>query len=309
MQILYASDDHDPAPWLRAFQQALPEHAITAWRPDLPPQGAELAIVWRPPAELFARETGLRAVFNLGAGVDALLALPTLPADLQVVRLEDAGMGVQMAEYVLHALWRVARNFDAFDAAQRQGQWQPLPGIQRSEWPVGVLGLGAVGARVAQAVAGFDFPVAGWSRTSRELPGVQGYAGRGQLPAFLARTRVLVNVLPLTPDTRHILNRDTLSRLLPDAWLINVGRGDHLAEDDLIPLLDSGRLQGATLDVFATEPLPPSHPFWSHPAIRVTPHIAAASLRDETVRQVAGKIRQFAQGRPVTGVVERGRGY
>src|SRR5690606_4592246 len=123
------------------------------------------------------------------------------------------------------------------------------------------------------------------------------------------RTRVLVNVLPLTPETRHILNRDTLGRLLPDAWLINVGRGDHLVEDDLLALLDSGRLQGAALDVFATEPLPPSHPFWSHPAIRVTPHIAAASLRDETVRQVAGKIRQLVQGQPVTGAVERWRGY
>jgi len=309
MQILFAHAERDPIPWVQAFQQALPEHTITLWTPDLPPQDAELAIVWRPPAELFTRETRLRAVFNLGAGADALLALPTLPAELPVVRLEDAGMGLQMAEYVLHALWRAARGFDAFDAAQRRSSWEPLPGIQRRQWPVGVLGLGAVGARVAQAVAGFGFPVAGWSRTARDIPQVQGYVGREQLPVFLARTRVLVNVLPLTPDTRHILNRGTLGGLLPDAWLINIGRGDHLAEDDLIPLLDAGRLQGAALDVFATEPLPASHPFWRHPAIRVTPHIAAASLREETVDQIAGKIRRMAAGQPVTGVIERDRGY
>jgi len=309
MQILFASSEHDSAPWIRDFERALPECRIVPWHPGLPPQGAELAIVWHPPAELFSRETGLKTVFNLGAGVDAILALPTLPPGLRVVRLEDAGMGVQMAEYVLHALWCAARDFDAYDQARREGRWIRRPPPSREQWPVGVLGLGAVGARVAQAVAGFGFPVAGWSRSPRELPGVQSYAGAGRLPEFLARTRVLVNVLPLTPDTRHILNRDTLGRLLPDAWLVNIGRGGHLAEEDLIPLLDSGRLQGAVLDVFETEPLPAGHPFWSHPAIRVTPHIAGFTLREEAVRQIAAKIRDLAAGRPVSGTVERARGY
>jgi glyoxylate/hydroxypyruvate reductase len=173
-----------------------------------------------------------------------------------------------------------------------------------------VMGLGVLGSRVAQALRGFDFPVNGWSRSPKALDGVQTYHGTGEgFHAFLAASRVLVNLLPLTPDTRDILNRDTLGRLRPGGYLVNVARGAHLVEDDLLALLDSGHLAGATLDVFRTEPLPAGHPFWGHPAITVTPHTSARTLRDESIAQIAGKIHSLERGEPIAGVVDRTRGY
>lgn len=300
---------HDRDAWPEMLAAALPEAEVIAWREDTPAQDADIAVVWRPPAVLFERERKLRAVFNLGAGVDGLLKLPTLPPDLTVIRLEDAGMAVQMSEYVVHALTRASRHFDAYAAQQRAGVWHTLPELRREEWPVGILGMGAMGAHVARTLASLDYPVAGWSRSGRAPEGVQSFAGMQSLPAFLARTRVLVNLLPLTADTENLLRRETLSQLMPQSYLINLGRGPHLVEEDLIPLLDSGHLAGATLDVFREEPLPAGHPFWKDPRIAITPHIGAASLRRETVDQISRKIRALMRGEPVTGIVSRERGY
>jgi len=169
--------------------------------------------------------------------------------------------------------------------------------------------MGVMGAKVTQTLAALDYPVAGWSRSGKDLPGVQSFSGAGQLPAFLARTRVLINTLPLTEQTRGILCRDNLQQLLPAAYVINMGRGEHLVEEDLLALLESGHVHGATLDVFCKEPLPPEHPFWQHPRVTITPHVAAGSLREETIAQIAEKINCFIHGQPVTGVVVRGRGY
>ncbi|MEO8656701.1 MAG: NAD(P)-dependent oxidoreductase, partial [Ramlibacter sp.] len=171
------------------------------------------------------------------------------------------------------------------------------------------MGLGVLGERVAQAVAHFEFPVLGWSRTPRQLPGVRCYAGAAQFDEFLAGTRILVCLLPLTPQTREIMNARTLSRLLPGGYVINVARGAHLVDEDLIALLDSDQLAGAALDVFRTEPLPPEHPFWRHPKITVTPHTSARTLRDETIAQIAGKIQALERGEPIAGVVDVQRGY
>ena len=298
MHILFACPHHDPDAWVPLLQAAMPGCRISVWNPEGPPSGAQAALVWRPPAELFAHETGLHTLFNLGAGVDALLKMPEIPPHVRIVRLEDAGMAVQMAEYALYALLRVARDFEAFDQAQARQHWDTRDGTRQADWPVGVLGLGQVG-----------YPVAGWARTPREIPGVEVYAGREALPDFLARTRFLINVLPLTPDTQDILNRDTLSRLLPGAHLVNVGRGEHLVEEDLVAMLEEGEIAGATLDVFRTEPLPADHPFWRDPRVHVTPHIAARTLRDESIAQIAGKVAALMRGEAITGVVERGRGY
>ena len=303
MHILFACPLHDPDAWVPRLQAAMPGCRISVWDPEGPPSGAEAALVWRPPAELFAHEQGIRTLFNLGAGVDALLKMKEIPPQVSIVRLEDAGMSVQMAEYALYALLRVSRDFQAFDEAQARQHWDTREGTRPADWPVGVLGLGQVGARVAQTLAGFGYPVAGWSRTPRDLPGVQSYAGEQALPAFLARTRFLVNVLPLTPGTVGILNRDTLSQLLPDAHLVNVGRGDHLVEEDLVEMLEEGEIAGATLDVFRTEPLPKDHPFWRDPRVHVTPHIAARTLRDESIAQIAAKVAQLMRGEPISGVV------
>ncbi|HEY8359176.1 MAG TPA: glyoxylate/hydroxypyruvate reductase A [Ramlibacter sp.] len=306
MRITVCCTDTKTAPWIEALQSLLPEADIGEWRPGAPP--ADHAVVWAPPQQFLDEQSTLKAIFNIGAGVDALMKL-RLPPQAVVVRLDDAGMSVQMAEFVCHAVIRHFREFEAYEHDSAAGKWGFRRPRLRSEFPVGVMGLGVLGQRVAQAVTAFEFPVVGWSHSPREVPGVRCYAGEAELSAFLAATRVLVCLLPLTPETVNILNRESLSRLQPGGYVVNVARGGHLVDDDLLALLDSGHLAGAALDVFRTEPLPPAHPFWRHPKIAVTPHMSARTLRDESVAQIARKIRAFEQGEPVAGVVDRQRGY
>ncbi|WP_374522472.1 2-hydroxyacid dehydrogenase [Hydrogenophaga sp.] len=306
MRITVCLSQQKPEPWVAGLQAALPGAQVSAWQPGDPP--ADWAVVWAPPQAFIDEQTDLRALFNTGAGVDALLKL-RLPPGLRVVRLDDAGMSVQMAEYVCHAVIRHFREFDGYEADTREGRWSYRKPRSRADWPVGVMGLGVLGTRVAQALRVFDFPVHGWSRSPREVPGVVCHAGEAALDGFLASCRVLVNLLPLTPQTENILNRQTLGRLLPGGYLINVARGAHLVDDDLLALLDSGHLAGATLDVFRTEPLPANHPFWTHPRLTVTPHTSARTLRDESIAQIAGKIAALQRGEPVAGVVDPVRGY
>jgi glyoxylate/hydroxypyruvate reductase A len=265
-------------------------------------------VVWAPPQQFFDEQPQLRALFNIGAGVDALLKMH-LPAGAQVIRLDDAGMSVQMAEYVCHAVIRHFREFAGYEADMAHGKWSFRKPHSRQDYPVGVLGLGVLGERVARTVAQFDFPVNGWSRTPKDLPGVQCFAGQEQLDAFLQASRILVCLLPLTAETRDILNRDNLSHLRPGGYVINVARGAHLVDEDLLALLDSGHLAGATLDVFRVEPLPRSHPFWNHPRITLTPHTSARTLRIESIAQIAGKIAAMQAGNPVAGKVDPQRGY
>ena len=297
----------DNAAWLEDLRAALPQVQFDEWRPGMPPV-YEAAVVWSPPQQLIDEQPQLRALLNLGAGVDKLLAL-RLPPALPVVRLEDAGMAVQMAEYVCHALIRFFREFDAYERQQRESRWHPRRPHVRSEFPVGVMGLGALGARVAQAVQQFDFPVLGWSRTPRDLPGVHCFHGDAGLPDFLQGTRVLVSLLPLTPATRGILNRQTLEQIQLAGYVINVARGGLLVEDDLRALLDEGHLAGATLDVMQEEPLPADHWLWTQPHVTLTPHISAQTMRAESVAQVVAALQALARGELPGGVVQRERGY
>lgn len=306
MRILFCCTGTKATPWLDGLRAALPGAEIAEWAPGAPQ--ADHAVVWAPPQQFLDEQPGLRALFNIGAGVDALLKL-RLPAGALVVRLDDAGMSVQMAEYVCHAVIRHFREFDGYERDMAEGRWSYRKPRLRSEWPVGVLGLGVLGTRVAQALAQFEFPVHGWSRTPREVAGITCHAGEAALPGFLAASRVLVNLLPLTPATENILNRDTLGRLQPGGYLVNVARGAHLVEADLLALLDSGRLAGATIDVLREEPPPADHPFWRHPKITLTPHTSARTLREESIAQIAGKIRALARGEPIAGIVDPARGY
>ncbi|MGC4367914.1 2-hydroxyacid dehydrogenase [Hydrogenophaga sp. R2] len=306
MRITLCLTANKPEPWQAGLQAALPGAQIDIWSPGAPL--ADHAVVWAPPQAFIDEQTQLKALFNIGAGVDALLQLK-LPPQLKVVRLDDAGMSVQMAEYVCHAVIRHFREFDGYEADSRQGRWGYRKPRSRADFVVGVMGLGVLGERVARALTTFEFPVHGWSRTPRSIEGVVCHSGEDRLDTFLSQCRVLVNLLPLTPQTTDILNRRTLGRLQPGGYVINVARGAHLVDDDLIALLDSGHLAGATLDVFRTEPLPPEHPFWRHPAITVTPHTSARTLRDESIVQIAGKILRLERGEPVAGLVDPVRGY
>ncbi|RYH66159.1 MAG: glyoxylate/hydroxypyruvate reductase A [Alcaligenaceae bacterium] len=309
MRIAVYLAENAAASWVRGLGAVLAEAEVQAWSPGAAP--ADHAVVWAPPQQMIDEQPQLRGIFNIGAGVDALLKLK-VPPHTRIVRLDDAGMSVQMAEYVCHALIRHVREFDVYHASAQDGHWGYRKPRLRTDFPVGVMGLGVLGERVARTVGHFDFPVNGWSRSPKVIDGVRCFAGEAEFDAFLAATRVLVCLLPLTDETRGILNRETLSKLMPGGYLINVARGQHLVEPDLIPLLDAGQLAGATLDVFETEPLPKDHPFWRHPKITATPHISARTLRDESIRQIATKIRAVEAGADfdsLPGVVDAKRGY
>jgi len=293
MRIVFHDLTVEPEPWLAELRRAFPQATVQSWQPGAP--AADYALVWAPPQQLLDEQPQLKALFNIAAGVDALLKLK-LPAAVPVFRLDDAGMAVQMAEYVCQAVIRFYRELDAVEADSRRGLWQQRAPRSRQDFAVGVMGLGVLGQRVLGALHAFGYPLRGWSRSARTLPGVQTFWGAAQWPDFLRGSRILVNLLPLTPETDKILDRRALMSLPVGGYLINVARGRHLVDEDLLAVLDSGHLAGALLDVFQQEPLPADHPFWHHPLITVTPHTSARTLRRESLAQIIGKIVALEAG-------------
>jgi glyoxylate/hydroxypyruvate reductase A len=311
MKIVFCCTNTKAEPWLEGFRQALPGVDIWEWQAapaGQAPQLADHAVVWSPPQSFIDEQTQLQSLFNIGAGVDALLKL-TLPESLNIVRLNDAGMSVQMSEYVCYAVIRYFREFKQYENDQTEQRWSFRKPALRSEFSVGVLGAGVLGSKVAQSLQQFDFPVNVWSRSPKQLAGVSSYTGPEQLPAFLKASKVLVNLLPLTPDTENLLNHANLSQLQAGAYLINVARGKHVVDQDLLNLLDQGHMAGATLDVFRVEPLPQDHAFWKHPKIVLTPHTSARTMRDESIAQIASKIKAVYAGQFIEGRVDKLRGY
>ncbi|WP_250525288.1 glyoxylate/hydroxypyruvate reductase A [Caballeronia sp. GAWG2-1] len=313
MKIIFYEEHADTDAWLGGLRRELPDADLRIWQPgDTAP--ADYAIVWRAPRELFANRPELEAIFNLGAGVDAILDVErkepgTLPPNATLVRLEDTGMAQQMVEYSTYAVLRYLRRFDEYEALQREGRWQKLTQHARASFTVGVLGLGVLGGEVARGLLELGVPVRGYSRTAKTIEGVEVYAGPERFDAFLDGVHVLVNLLPHTPDTEGILNARTFAKLARGAYLVNVARGPHLVDDDLLAALDSGQLAAATLDVFHVEPLAKEHPFWKHPRVSVTPHISAETLRQESIVQIAAKIKALSRGETIGGIVDFSRGY
>jgi glyoxylate/hydroxypyruvate reductase A len=309
MRILLYRADGVIEPWVRDFAAAMPQAETVVWREGDAIAACDYAVIWAPTPALLDQLSQVKAIFLMGAGVDALLkfgdALPNVP----IIRLGDAGMGVQMAQYVAHAVLRYFRRFDEYERLARSGEWKPLPQEAREDFTIGVMGLGQLAVPVIDTLRHFGFPVRGWSRSAKELPGVECFAGAEGLAGFLKGARVLVCMLPLTPETSNLLDRAKLSLLPQGAYLINVARGAIVAEPDLLALIQSGHIAGATLDVFRNEPLPPQHPFWLEPRISITPHISALTIRLDAVRQIAQKIAALEQGQPVDDVVDRNRGY
>jgi glyoxylate/hydroxypyruvate reductase A len=304
VRLLFYTASTSTRAWIDALSRAMPEASIEVW-PDAGPGDADYALVWKPPAELLDRLDRVKAIFNLGAGVDGLESIAGSPRGAPLVRLEDAGMAGQMAEYVVYAVLRRYREFDAYLASQREGAWKPRRRLDKSRFRVGILGIGLLGEAVASALTGFGFPVDGWSRSRKQISGVRSFAGAAELPEFLGGCSVLVCMLPLTRDTRGILDGAALSRLPDGAYVINVARGGLVVDDDLLALIDKGALSGAMLDVFREEPLPASHAFWHHPRITLTPHVSATTLIEESVAQICAKILRFEAGLPISGIVDR----
>lgn len=307
------------AQWVDALRRYLPGREVFA-DVDVDTDtdtGAAFAVAWRLPAGFFERHAGLEALFCTGAGVDGLLRDPRLPGSLPVIRLEDAGMAALMAEYCCHEVLRLRGRFADYERQQRERVWRELPVRDWSATRIGVLGCGVLGQAVALALRSLGYPV-GVHRREGRLPerlvaaGIDGFSGTddgGGLAAFLARTDVLILLAPLTPQTESLIDAQRLAQLPSGAWLINVARGALVDEQALLASLDAGHLAGATLDVVRQEPLPTDHPFWMHPRIRLTPHVSAPTIVDLSARQVADKILALDKGDPVTGLVDRSRGY
>ena len=309
MRILLHRADGNTVPWIREFGAALPQAQVVVWRADEASAPCDYAVLWSPPDLMLPQLAHVKAIFLTGAGADALLKFGDALPDVPIVRLADAGMGLQMAEYVTYAVLRYFRRFDEYEAHSRKQVWQALSSHRREDFTVGVLGAGTLGTRVLEALAPFGFPLRAWSRTPKQIAGVECFAGRGELDTFLRGTRVLVCMLPLTPETANLLDRSNLSKLQQGAYLINVARGAHVAEPDLLALIRAGHIAGATLDVCRNEPLPPPHPFWDEPRITLTPHISALTLVPESVRQIASKINALERGELIADIVNRKEGY
>ncbi|EKS7806073.1 glyoxylate/hydroxypyruvate reductase GhrA [Edwardsiella ictaluri] len=313
MEIIYYHPFFNAQTWLDGMRQRLPQADIRQWQPG-DNRSADYALVWQPPYEMLAQRQGLRAIFALGAGVDAILSQARahpgmLPAGVPLVRLEDTGMAQQMEEYAVATVMRYFRRFDEYALQQRQGIWRYLTPHEAGTFSVGVLGAGVLGGRVARRLASFGMPVRCWSRTVKDYPQVQSFYGSGQLPAFLQGLQLLINLLPNTPQTVGILNQSLFARMKAGAYIINLARGVHLDQDALLAALDNGQVAAATLDVFDQEPLAADHPFWQHPRVTMTPHIAAITLPQVAMDYIADNIHAIEAGRRPEGGGDVARGY
>ena len=295
--------------WCAALQTHLPEIECRPWDEAGDKAKVEYAVVWKPPAGGLATFPNLKCIVSMGAGIDHLLADPELPRHVPIIRTVGNDLRQRMSEYLALHVLRYHRRLPDIEAAQARKAWDQIitpPAPQRG---VGIMGLGNMGAAAAQTLKELGFAVSGWSRRPKRLHGIDCFHGEEDLPAFLKRSEVLICLLPLTAATEGILNRKLFAQLPKGAFLINVGRGRHLVEKDLIPALDSGQLAGATLDVLQTEPPPGDHPFWTHPKILLTPHIASLIDPEVGARVIAENLRLFMAGKPVPDIVDLTQGY
>ncbi len=308
MNILIQSTGLDIVPAISAKMQSLkPDWSYHA-HPST--THCDYAIVWKPPAELFSQQPKLKAVVNYGAGVDAILAMDVVPAHIPIVRLEDAGMAQQMAQYALYGVIHHQRRMQIYRDQQTRAHWQQHEDRGHIPNPtVGVMGLGEMGGHVATKIAEFGYTVVGWSRSPKPMERLETYAGDAELPVFLQRCDVLICLLPLTPATRGILNKTTLAYLRRNSFLISAGRGAHLVDADVLAALDSGQLAGALLDVFHEEPLAKDSPYWSHPKVIVTPHVSATTPLQNACEQIVAKIEAMERGEAISGIVEPAKAY
>ena len=309
MSILYHSSDVVRGRiWAEIFATEAPDLPFHIWPDTGDPAAVEYLIAWQPPGELLRSLPSLQVLFSIGAGVDQI-GLEQVPDNVAIVRMIEPGLVSGMVEFATMAVLALHRNVLDYQRFQRAGIWRQMDVLPAAQRRVGVMGLGVLGQAVLRALAPFGFALRGWSRTPKQLPGVTGYSGSGGLDAFLGECDILVCLLPLTDATCHILDSRLFGHLPLGASLVNVGRGGHLDERALLDALASGQLSAAVLDVCDPEPLPPGHPFWRHPSILLTPHIAGVTRPETAARIVLENIRRHRRGKPLRGVVNRAAGY
>ncbi len=314
MALLYYSGTDKDGVFERRFRDALktlsPSLDVRTW-PDVgDAKEIRFAALWLPPEGLFDALPNLTHIFALSAGVDRLLKAADLPADVPIYRLEDGGMSTPMSEYVLMGVLHAHRQMHVLADAQAAKQWKrDAAEPAAADWHVGILGAGVLSSAAAERLVMNGYKVSTWSRTEKHLNGVKSYFGPDQLSTFCGTLNTLVCLLPLTPDTTGLLNAEFFNQLPEGTSLINAARGEHCVDDDVITALNDGRLSSAMLDVFHEEPLPPTHPFWTHPKVIITPHNAAPTAGNIAAQQVAKNVADALAGRELAGFVDRNKGY
>jgi glyoxylate/hydroxypyruvate reductase A len=308
MTFLYKADPVRGAAWAELFARKMPEMPFRIW-PDIgDPHEVRYLAAWQPPEDMEARLPNLEVLFSTGAGTDQF-DFSVIPETLPVVRMVESGIVNGMVEYVTLAVLSTHRDWRTYHEQQRGGNWQVHRVHPASSRRVGVLGLGVLGRAVLDSLCSFGFSCAGWSRSQQQIEGVECFAGAEGLQQFLARTDIVICLLPLTDSTRGILSKPLFNKLPRGATVINVGRGGHLVQEDLLQALDEGKVGNAILDVCEPEPLPSDHPFWTHPKVMLTPHIASMTQPETAVEAMIDNLHRHREGLPMIGLVDRARGY
>lgn len=299
MSILIICNHKDPQPWVEALREQLPETPIQLYPEVKDPALVEFVVCWKPQPGVLEQFPNAKVIQSLGAGVEHITRTQAARAGVQLTRIVDPNLAVDMWEFVLAAVMQQLKQLPVYAAKQRKNSWQPGTYRRIADTTVAILGLGQIGSLVAEKFAELGFQVKGWARSEKEISGVRCYAGWQALPECLHGADFLINILPLTRATEGILKEQHLRHLKPGAFLINVGRGGHLNQPDLLKLLAEGFLSGAFLDVFQTEPLPSNHPFWDIDNIIITPHVASLTDVVSASRQIVENYKRYQSGVPL----------
>lgn len=309
MSLAIIYPNRDVSDWVAALQACDPTLNVEVWPEICNPEDVEFALCWNHPAGVLQQFPNLKCISSLGAGVNHLLNDITRPLDIPLVRLVDDDLKQSMAEYVMLGVLEHFRRFKDYRQQQIDNEWKVQRNPHISELGIGIMGCGELGRYVANKLSAFGFSVYGWNRSPKEISHIPVFSGNDELGVFLKKADILVCLLPLTTETENILNAQTFSCLPPNAYLINVARGSHLVDNDLLAVLDSGRLSGALLDVFREEPLPKQHPFWKHNKITITPHIASVTNPQSAAAQIVENYRRAINTEPLLNLVDVEGGY
>jgi len=312
MKLVFISKSDKKAAWRDSLQAQLPDLEFLIWPDeisDADKASIDYALVWRPPTGVLKTFPNLKAILSLGAGVDGVLVDPELPTHIPVCRLVDRCLTQGMTEYVLYHVIRQHRRFGDYEKMTAAGEWDVFTQEDARRRGVGILGLGELGRDAAEKLVALDYDVASWSRSPKDVAGVTSFHGADGLDDFLARTQILICLLPLTDETQGIINAEHLAKLPKGAYVINCARGAHVVDDDLLAALDSGHIAGATLDVFNEEPLPKDHAYWTHPKVIMTPHAASLTVPHSAAEYVAENIRLIEAGETPMNIVDLTTGY
>ena len=308
LTLLYKGPAERGECWQQAVNAALPEVRWFTW-PEVPdPAAVDAILTWTLPDNYQQQYPNLKAIFSVGAGVDQF-APASLPSHLKLVRMIDPSIATQMQTWVLTAVMMLHRDIFRYQRQQHQNLWQPHSVKLPHECTISILGLGELGSQVAYTLSGLGFAMQGYSRSTKQLPGVLTFSGDTPSAEMLGNTNILISLLPLTANTKGNLNAELLAKLPKGAALINAGRGEQLVADDLLYHLDAGHISEAIMDVFDPEPLPKSHPFWDHPNIHITPHIASVTRNDTAALRLVENLQRWLANKTMTGEVDKLRGY